>query len=164
MNLLELYMIKELAQDFNETPRIIKDINLNTITLIYPHIAVEHAISELSNKEEYSDSLFNLACVYKNESVYPYLSDLADLELNDEDGVFIKEKWMYLILDWIYNNKNNFPNSLDVVEYIYSDFDYPRQISSFVKYMPSDEPDLGSLELNESRLYRKWNEYLDNQV
>ena len=44
---------------------------------------------------------------------------------------------------------------------VYADFDYPSKMADFVRYMPSTAPDLGSLELNEARVYRRWRAYLE---
>ena len=127
-----------------------------------PKAAIEHAMIELSKVEEYPQSLVDLASLDKGDSIHPYLDELVDLE-SDQPNEKINEKWMYLILAWILENKNNWVDPLGIVEQIYADFDYPEQISTFVRYMPSDEPDLGSLELNEARLYKKWEDYLKEQ-
>lgn len=50
---------------------------------------------------------------------------------------------------------------LDDVETVYAEFDYPPEVGRFVRYMPSDEPDLGSRERNEARLVEKWERYLE---
>lgn len=127
-----------------------------------PNAAIEHAIIELSKIEEFPQSLLDLASLNKNESVHPYLNQLADLEPEQpiED---IDEKWIYLILAWIFENRDNCSDPLGIVEQIYADFNYPAQISTLIRYMPSDEPDLGSPKLNEARLYKKWEDYLKEQ-
>jgi hypothetical protein len=124
-----------------------------------PNAAIEHAIIELSKIEEFPQSLLDLASLNKNESIHPYLDQLADLEPEQpiED---IDEKWIYLILAWVFENRDNCSDPFGIVEQIYADFNYPEQISAFIRYMPSDEPDLGSPELNEARLYKKWEDYL----
>jgi hypothetical protein len=66
-------------------------------------------------------------------------------------------------LDWLFNNRENYSDTLDLVVQIYSNFDYPENIAEFIRYMPSDDLDLGSLELNEGRLYEKWKEYLEHE-
>lgn len=149
---------------------ISKRVRITWRTIIYgiernyilPDIAIEHAINKISQKEDYTENLIELASLSKDESVYPYLNELANLDAIEEDEV-IKDKWLYLILDYIYNNRDKYPDSLGLAEQIYADFDYPEQISTFVRYMPSNEPDLGSLELNEARLYRNWEDYLEEQ-
>lgn len=130
---------------------------------IKPNVAVERAIFEINQKEDYNQVVFDLASLYKDESVYPYLTIMVDSELKIKSESYTKEKWMFLLLDWIYNNRDKYNDALDIVCLIYSDFDYPEQLAPFVKYMPSDEPSLGSLELSEARLYKKWYNYLVKQ-
>ena len=124
--------------------------------------AIEHATVIISESEEYTQTLLDLASQFKGETVQPYLDELAKLE-SEQDDTIVNEKWLYLVLDWVFENKDNYSDPLSIVEQVYADFDYPDLISTFVRYMPSDEPDLGSPELNVSRLYKKWNNYLDNQ-
>ena len=72
-------------------------------------------------------------------------------------------KWLYVLLSWIYENRSDFDDALQAVEQVYADFDYPQSIESFVRYMPSDEPSLGSIEKDTERLYKKWDSYLSSQ-
>lgn len=124
--------------------------------------AIEHAMVKISQSEEYNQALLDLASLHKGESVRPYLDELTKLE-SSQDDTMLAEKWLYLVLDWVFKNKDNYADPLGIVEQIYADFDYPELIATIVRYMPSDEPSLGSLELNEERLYKKWKEYLDIQ-
>ena len=130
--------------------------------LLSTEAAIEHATIELSNNEEFSQQLLDLASLYKGESVYPYLNELAAQE-SDIDDKIISERWLYLLLDWVFEHKDSYSDPLGIIEQIYADFDYPELITAFVRYMPSDESDLGTLELNEARLYKKWEDYLDSQ-
>ncbi len=130
--------------------------------LVSPEAAIEHAMAELSSVDEFSQSLVDLASLSKNDSIQPFLNDLAELEPEQPDEL-MNEKWMYLLLAYILSNKGNYSDPLSIVEQIYADFDYSETISTFVRYMPSDEPDLGSIELNEARLYKKWEDYLKDQ-
>jgi hypothetical protein len=52
----------------------------------------------------------------------------------------------------VVENKDSYSDPLVLVEQLYADFNYPETIASFVRYMPSEEPDLGYLELNEVHL------------
>lgn len=129
---------------------------------LLPEAAIEHAVFEISYNDECNQALLDLASLYKGESVHPYIDDLASLEAG-QDETIINEKWLYLILDWLFDNKDKYADPLSIIEHIYADFNYPELIASFVRYMPCEEPDLGSLELNEARLFEKWKEYLDIQ-
>ena len=124
--------------------------------------AIEHAIIKISQSKDYNQVLFDLASLFKGESVQPYLNELVRLEkYHDEKS--INEKWLYLILAWIFENKDSYVDPLGVVEQVYADFDYPKEVATFVRYMPTEEVPLDTKEMNESRLYKKWEEYLDIQ-
>jgi len=72
-------------------------------------------------------------------------------------------KWLYLALAWIYENRDAVTDPLGHVERIYADFEYPEEMSGFVRYMPPDDgydPTRHSLEENEKRLLDRWREYL----
>lgn len=124
--------------------------------------AIEHATKIVSQDEEYNQTILDLASLYKGEPIQPYLGELAKLE-SEYNETEITEKWLYLVLDWVFEKKDSFSDPLSIVEEIYVEFDYPELITSFVRYMPIDESSLGSLELNEARLYKKWKDYLDSQ-
>lgn len=73
----------------------------------------------------------------------------------------VREKWLYLVLAWYWENRTVDPDPLQRVEEVYADFDYPKHIAGFVRYMTMEGPDLGSREANESRLFDRWKRYLD---
>jgi Uncharacterized protein conserved in bacteria len=65
------------------------------------------------------------------------LLDKLVLNSPKEDGKFIKDKWLYLNLAWLFEHRAAFENIFDEAYDIYCDFDYPSEISSFfVSYMP----------------------------
>ena len=124
--------------------------------------AIQHAMSELAISDEYPQTLVDLASLNKNDDIHPYIDELASMEPELRSAEF-SEKWLYLILAWVYKNRDTYPNPLEIVEQIYADFDYPDSISGFVRYMPSEGPNLGSLEKNNNRLFDKWKIFLDSQ-
>lgn len=74
-----------------------------------------------------------------------------------------KSKWLYLKLYWVYENRHSLLDPLEAVEKIYADFDYPKEIEGFVKYMPTTDgysPDAHSSVENNQRLFQKWENYL----
>lgn len=105
------------------------------------------------------DIVLEITCLYNDEDIYPYLQQLIILEDN-QNIADIKDRWLYLILKWLHEKRNDVENVLDIVEEIYEIFDYPDSITSFVRYMPSETGDLGSLELNRERLFKNWANYL----
>lgn len=91
--------------------------------------------------------------------IQPIIKELCVME-DKQDGEEIKEKWLYLILKWLYKNRSKYEDPLEIVEELYEEFEYPENMKAFVRYMPSDSGDLGSLELNRERLYKNWKKYL----
>lgn len=73
----------------------------------------------------------------------------------------MEAKWLYLVLDWLYQHRADLADPLQTVEEVYADFGYPECLSSFVRYMPMQGPDLGSRAANEARLFERWKSYLD---
>lgn len=93
------------------------------------------------------------------------LSELLDTLAARDVGAIeaTKEKWLFICLEWVYQNRNKYKNPLTLVEEIYADFDYPSEIESFVSYMPpldGYDPSQFSHEENVRRLMQKWGEYL----
>ena len=76
-----------------------------------------------------------------------------------------KQKWLFILLAWVFNNKAQFADPLDEVESIYADFDYPVEVEPFVRYMPPKDgydATQHSAEQNRERLFALWKEFLDD--
>ena len=105
-----------------------------------------------------------LACLEKSEAqqVGELLRALASNE-PDDVGSTSDTKWLFLILAWLFDNRDAVSDPLGEVERIYADFDYPTEIESFVSYMPVTDgydPSQHSIEENKVRLFSKWEQYL----
>ncbi|ASA23038.1 DUF2247 family protein [Paenibacillus donghaensis] len=124
--------------------------------------ATEHAMYVISEEQNLSQDVIDLAWVKKGEDIHPYINKLSGF-ITVEDNNIAQEKILYVVLQWVYENKEHYTDPLEVVETIYADFDYPEEISQFVRYMPPNQPLLDSLELSNERLYRNWSEYLEIQ-
>lgn len=105
------------------------------------------------------DLVVELAGAAPDEPVLERVQRLASAE-RIEDPLDARRKWAYLALAWIFEHRAHYLDALDLVEKVYADLDYPEQVAPFVRYMSSDEPDLGSRERNEQRLINKWADYL----
>lgn len=93
------------------------------------------------------------------------LDDLSVCCMDTDESV-TQEKWLFIILLWLFTNRHDYPESLKMVETIYEDFDYPEAIESFVAYMPvSDgyDPSIHSHRENTERLFSNWQNYLDQE-
>ena len=121
--------------------------------------AVHYAVFILDENILGFEIVLEITSLDADEDVFPYVETLAQLEGKQELQA-IKDKWLYFILKWLYENRNRFADVLEVVEELYEAFDYPSNIASFVRYMPSEAGNLGSLELNRQRLFNNWSDYL----
>lgn len=79
--------------------------------------------------------------------------DVLDRLASGEDGQdIVLESWLYLLLLWVYDHRNNFDDPFCVIEEIYSDFDYPEGIAPIVRYAPLPSGEVGGDEY----LYENW--------
>ncbi len=79
----------------------------------------------------------------------------------------IMHKWLFWALTYVYENKDQFVDPLEQVEDIYEAFGHPKELDSFIRYMPADlseyDPREHTEEENKQRLYSSWNHYLEVQ-
>ena len=86
--------------------------------------------------------------------------------MNEERERIAKDKWLYLSLASLFENKEYMDDPLSVVEDIYADFEYPPEIQSFVRYMPATDnyaPRDHTAEENNERLMGLFEAFL-NQI
>ncbi|ENU47968.1 DUF2247 family protein [Acinetobacter nosocomialis] len=112
--------------------------------------------------EIYTKAELELSFLIPSESddIVPFLNELCS-ETNEDS--MIREKWLYILLSWLWINRESFEDPLDEVESIYTDFDYPAEIESFIKYIPPTDrydPSLYSYAENINRLMKNWEIYL----
>lgn len=101
---------------------------------------------------------------YQSNDIFPYLNELCS-ETNEDST--IREKWLYILLSWLWLNRESFEDPLDEVESIYTDFAYPAEMDSFIKYMPPTDrydPSLYSYAENINRLMKNWESYLQKSA
>jgi hypothetical protein len=83
------------------------------------------------------------------------------------DEELTAKKWLYVVLSFVFDNQSKFEDPLMKVEEIYADFGHPKEISSFVRYMPETDPTYDasehSQEENLQRLFVCWKRYLDSE-
>lgn len=125
--------------------------------------AIDYAIDLLSDEKHFGDDkVMEIAILHRNESTISYVEKIIDDSCVEKEQE-TKEKFLYSILSFVYENKKKYDDVFEVVEVIYEDFGCPKEISSFVRYMPIKEPPLATKELNEKRMYQYWAEYLKLQ-
>ena len=127
--------------------------------LITAQVAIDRATDRLDQSSDASVDQVELASRSASDSISELVDRLADAEAAPSNDV--QDKWLYVVLAWLFENRQSVKDPLGMVEEVYSDFDYPPEIAPFVRYMPMDGPDLESLEQNEARLYERWKAFLD---
>ncbi|MFU9139212.1 DUF2247 family protein [Erwinia tasmaniensis] len=115
----------------------------------------------------YTNAELELSFVIPGESdhVDSFLKELCS-DFEQENDPAIKQKWLFILLSWLWNNLNNFEEPLAEVEIIYADFDYPHEIEGFIKYMPPSDgydPSMHSQMENIDYLMDKWKNYLEKE-
>jgi len=125
---------------------------------IKPKVALEKADDDLT-LGNVSKDILALADLKDSESSINFVTNLAKNEqpCTDQD---IRQKWIYLILAWLFENRIQFVDPLTMVEEIYALFDYPREMEPFIRYMPMQGTNLGNKEQNEARMFEHWGNYL----
>jgi len=133
-------------------------------SIIGAKTAVDFAIYYIQRSDINEPKELELAGLLKDEyyKIHNIVSSLAE---NDEkkSEKEKRDKWLFLILSWVYKNREQIEDPFGVVEELYADFDYPEEISEFVRYMPvrgDYNPGDHSQEENKTRLFNLWHEYL----
>ncbi len=125
-------------------------------------------VVDFATKQTANDNpiVFDLACVTKDGTWQ--VGDLLDKLANQEgeaDEQETKDKWLFLVLSWLYDNRRKFEDPLGVVEEIFSDFDYPVRLKTFIRFIPpkKNEPVASSHEAAIEVLMSRWREYLHQE-
>lgn len=122
---------------------------------------VAFAVDVLEEEMLGYEQVLELAIIEEYEEISSVLNALLGIEPPQEEKE-IKGKWLYLLLADLYENRKDYENALAVVEELYADFDYPEEITNFVRYMPSEEAKKLTEQANVERLISNWKKYLDN--
>ena len=122
--------------------------------LIDSAVTVERAIDLLGEQADTDPGVIELAALRPGQCGQSILAELADAE-PPLDVAEVQDTWLYLVLAWVYEHRSEFSDPLQTVEMVYADFGCPQSIEGFVRYMPSEGPNVGRLE-NEKRLMERW--------
>lgn len=115
--------------------------------------AVDYALEKLDSGAYSTDELdlagTDWGANFEIEYILRKLSRIHTAEID-------QEKWMKILLAWLYENRDLIEDPLGEVEEIYEDFEYPDLISTLVRYLPYEGPPEDMMEL--------WKKFLDNNV
>ena len=112
----------------------------------------------INNSQVNIDEIYELAWETENRELVLNLIDrvLKKLSAQDiQDNEIIMRRWRYCIVKTIRECKFNNSDLLDKMEIVYANFNYPVEMSGFIKYMPPDDdynPSNYSVEENEQRM------------
>jgi hypothetical protein len=125
----------------------------------------ELAVRCISSESKSHPAAVELAGMLKDETAGAgdLVKTLADAELVVPEKN-LRKKWLYLILRWLFENREGFSDPLAVVEDIFCDFGHPLEIAPFIRYMPVTDdydPRQHSKAENEERMLQHWREYLE---
>lgn len=123
-------------------------------------LAVRHISSETSSHH----AEVELAGMLSNDSsgARDLVAELANIEPPMPEEA-IQRKWLFLILLWLFQNRDQFADPLAAVEDLFCDFGHPLEIAQVIRYMPPTDgydPTKHSKLENEERLFLHWREYL----
>ncbi len=155
---LKYNILDEMKENTYSWHEILFALNNNIIT---SEAAIDYAGYIINENVAGYNTVMEMACLNSDEDPKQLIEELIQLE-NAQTECEVKSRWLYLILKWLYKKRNEIEDVLEVVEEIYFQFEYPESIKSFVRYLPSEEGDLGSLELNRERLFKNWEKYLES--
>lgn len=129
--------------------------------LLDPGAPVDIGVDRVMEEDEPSPELVDLASMNRGEEARPLVAALSDREA-DQTVETIRSKWLYLVLAWIFEQREQLRDALQTVEEVYADFGYPEEVAGFVRYMPSADQELGRQQ-SEARLLQRWQTYLESE-
>ncbi len=128
-----------------------------------PATVVEIAVERVSAGDDVRADVVEIAGAGKEElhGVRDALERLASVQGEAADSA-TTEKWLCIALAWVFDRTPMFEDAWDVVEQIYTAFDYPKAMKPFVPYEPPPPGVvIGTAEENAARMRRAWKEFLD---
>ncbi len=135
--------------------------------LIGAEVAIKKAENIVLNGN-YTKTELELSFLIPSESndILSFFNKLCR-ETNEEENSIIREKWLYILLSWLWKNRESFEDPLSEVENIYANFDYPAEIENFITYMPPTDgydPSIHSHTENINHLMSNWEKYLQKSA
>lgn len=133
--------------------------------LVY-QTAIEHALVELQKNESQLPEVMELACILQSELEFKY--DVVDLvsklatPQRSEDNSNLREKFLYVSLNWVYEHKDDYCNPIEVIDILCDETNYPDEVKNLVSFMPTLGTGTKSDSMTERQL-SKLLRFLENQ-
>lgn len=129
--------------------------------------AVECAKNEISKNKDVPNDVYDLVGLKPtikdyDEVVHEYVIDFSH-RVPKKEKIESKEKIMYVLLNWGFDNKNEYKDPLCFFEKIYENFDSPVAISEFAMNIPDIEDPSIAIDKDMDIFYENWNQYLLGQ-
>lgn len=99
-----------------------------------------------------------LALLLSDES-YKVAEILSEV---DAEGGNEWRVWLFLALAWLYDNRDDWEDPYQVIEMLYTDFGYPEEIASFVRFLPAPDGEVPGTRALEERWIRFINTCTDS--
>jgi len=126
-----------------------------------PRSAVEHALHEIECRTNIEKSENELMLLYFDEFqdhlIHPYIDELAD-GISNNDKEISPYKLMYVMLKWIYENKDDFDNPFCLAEDIYSSYFCPPSIEKFAGFGAANVTGRAR-----EKLFEEWANYIKTE-
>lgn len=105
-----------------------------------------------------SEAQFELASSGRenSEAAYKLIEKLASIEGQTQTSA---DKWLFVYLAWVFEQRDRISDPLSVAESLYADFDYPEWLAPIIRFMPVADGD----PRGDSFLIEKWEKVLQMQ-
>ncbi len=123
------------------------------------------AIKKIQRKAEIGQVEIELSELTKETAwrVSELLDRIASSETPEAESD-IRRKWLFIVLNWLYENQSSYEDPLREVEVVYAEFDYPEEMKSFVRFLPPSDgyrPQDHSKEENVARIFDLWRRFIE---
>src|SRR5690348_12873453 len=97
------------------------------------HVAIDLATEELAAVNETDSDIVALAGTALDEHILEIVERLAARN-QIRASPQLSDKWLCIVLSWLYDHRDSVRDPLGVVEEVYAEFGYPRQIAGLIRY------------------------------
>jgi len=127
--------------------------------------AIDHAVKEIDVNSNKDVQELTLLLFEKNifpYSIHPNIDQLADI-VPIEKKIQAKEKLLYAVLNWLFEQKYKYSDLQDAVDIIYADFDYPKSMAYLWRYTQHLSKKYSTIQSPMERLNKELVEFLNKQ-